>query len=423
MIFPLLRGQRQFIPEIKDLQGRLNGELNLSGLLAQPNLTGQAHLINSHFSLPQTGTRIEKINLSLLFTQADQARISGSLQSGKGTLMIDGQLDLRQRDQWKAKLNLRGQQLDFMNTYEIKGVVSPNLVIEASANAVKVTGTLGIPATRIHLNDLPESAIYESSDVVIVGRQQKSSPSSASKTKKAAALGFKIHPDVRVIMGDKVSFSGFGLKTKLSGQFRIREQQQDFFAEGNVKISEGTYQAYGQKLDITQGRLVFNGPLDNPGMNIKAARKVPQGEVGIHLTGTLQNPQTALFSTPSMSQTDKLSYLLTGRSLSETSGDDGNILLAAITSLGISGGEGIARNIGSRLGLDNVSLSSERGLKSADLELGKRLGPNLYLKYIVGLFDSMQRIAIEYQVNKRLALEAQSGINQGFDLIYKMEHD
>jgi len=420
---PTLAWVNQFIPDIKNLQGRLSSELKLSGLLSQPQITGRVNLVNGRFSLPQTGTSIEKINLNLLSTQANKARISGSLQSGKGTLAIDGQLDISQLEQWKAKLNLRGQQLDFMNTYEIKAVVSPNLVIDASANAVKVTGTLEIPETRIRLNDLPASAIYESSDVVIVGGRPAAAQKSVNKTKKAAVIGFKIHPDVRVIMGDKVSFSGFGLKTKLSGQFRIREQQQDFFAEGNVKISEGTYQAYGQHLDITQGRLVFNGPLDNPGMNIKAVRKLPQVEVGIHLTGTVQNPQTDLFSTPSLSQTDQLSYLLMGRSLSETSGDDSNILLAAITSLGISGGEGIARNIGTSLGLDNVSFSSERGLKAADLELGKRLGPNLYLKYIVGIFDSMQRIAIEYQVNKRLALEAQSGINQGFDLIYKMERN
>jgi translocation and assembly module TamB len=425
---PSIAWANQFMPDVKNLQGRLSSELKLSGLLIQPQITGRVNLVNSRFSLPQTGTRIEKINLSLLSTQANKARIVGSLQSGKGTLAIDGQLDISQLEQWKAKLNLRGKQLDFMDSYEIKGVVSPNLVIDASPNAVKITGTLGIPETRIRLNDLPETAIYESSDVVIVGANQYAHHSSKqtankNKIKTASAVGFKIHPDVRVIMGDKVSFSGFGLKTKLSGQFRIREQQQDFFAEGNVKISEGTYQAYGQKLEITQGRLVFNGPLDNPGMNIKAVRKLPQAEVGIHLTGTVQKPQTALFSTPDLSQTDKLSYLLTGRSLSETSGEDSNILLAAITSLGISGGEGIARNIGTSLGLDNVSLSSERGLKAADLELGKRLGPNLYLKYIVGLFDSMQRIAIEYQVNKRLALEAQSGINQGFDLIYKMERD
>ena len=200
--------------------------------------------------------------------------------------------------------------------------------------------------------------------------------------------------------------------------------QQELFAEGSVKVINGVYKAYGQDLKITHGRLVFNGPIDNPGMDIKAVRNLPDVEAGIHLTGTVQKPKTKLFSNdPSLSQTDILSYLLTGRKLAEASGDESSMLLSAITSLGVSGGEGIARNIGTTLGLDSVNINSDNGLDSSELELGKRLGPDLYLKYIVGIFDALQHVAIEYRVNKHLTLEAQSGTNQGFDLIYKIEKD
>ncbi len=417
---PTLKWANQFVPDVKNLQGRLNAQLKLSGLLVQPQVTGRANLVNGHFALPDTGTHIRNINLSLLSQQANKARITGSLQSGQGNLAIDGLLDVGKLDQWKARVSLKGKHLNFMNSYEIKGTVSPDLVIDATPLAVHITGTLAIPKTQIRLNDLPESAIHESDDVVIVGRNRSGVK---GQSNKRTSVPFKIHPDIRIVMGNEVSFSGFGLQTKLLGQFRIREQQGDFFAEGHVKIKEGSYNAYGQELDITQGALVFNGPIDNPGMNIKAVRKLSNVEVGIHLTGTVQNPQTDLFSDPVLSQTDKLSYLLTGRSLSETSGDESGVLLSAITTLGISGGEGLARSLGQKLGLDSVNLTSDRGLKATDLELGKRLGPNLYLKYIVGLFDSVQSIAVEYQVNKRLALEAQSGSKQGFDLIYKMERD
>jgi translocation and assembly module TamB len=156
-------------------------------------------------------------------------------------------------------------------------------------------------------------------------------------------------------------------------------------------------------------------------MDIKAIRKLPNVEVGIHLTGTVQKPEPTLFSSPTQSQSNTLSYLLTGKKLADASGDQSSMLLSAVTSLGVSGGEGIARNIGTSLGLDDVSINADDGLESSELELGKRLGPKLYLKYIVGLFDALQHIAVEYRINKSLAVEAQSGENQGFDLIYKME--
>ena len=418
---PDIAWANRLMPDIQQLKGKIKAQINLSGLLNTPKVSAKANLMNASFSLVETGTNIQHINLNVVSQKANQANITGSLQSGKGKLAITGTLSGETLDNWQANVRLQGNQLDFMDTYEVKSVVSPNLTMKVSPKTIDIAGTLSIPETTIKLNELPKMAIYESDDVVILGKDQ---PRHRGRVKQLAqSRGYKIHPNISVIIGDKVSFSGFGLKTKLSGKFRIREQQQALFAQGSLKITDGLYKAYGQDLKITRGRLVFNGPVDNPGMDIKAIRKLPNIEAGIHLTGTMQQPKTMLFSNPPLSQTDILSYLLTGRKLSETSGNEGTMLLNALTSLGVTGGEGIARSIGTSLGLDTVNLNSDKGLESSELELGKRLGPNLYLKYIVGLFDSLQHIVIEYRINKRLTLEAQSGINQGFDLIYRMEKE
>ena len=45
------------------------------------------------------------------------------------------------------------------------------------------------------------------------------------------------------------------------------------------------------------------------------------------------------------------------------------------------------------------------------------------MKYIVGLFDSMQRLVLTYQINRHLKLEAQTGLYQSIDLIYKIDTD
>jgi translocation and assembly module TamB len=74
------------------------------------------------------------------------------------------------------------------------------------------------------------------------------------------------------------------------------------------------------------------------------------------------------------------------------------------------------------LGLDEVGISSNGGdYKQSELALGKKLGSRLYVKYIIGLFDSLQKVAVTYQINKRLELEATSGANQSIGLIYKLE--
>lgn len=189
---------------------------------------------------------------------------------------------------------------------------------------------------------------------------------------------------------------------------------------------DGIYKAYEQNLAIERGRLIFNGPLDNPGLDVRAVREVEEGgiKVGISLAGTVQQPESSLFSTPQQTQSDTLSYLLTGRAMSGLSGAQSSLLMDAITGLGIAGGENLAQQLGGSLGLDEVGLKAKNGnFDQSELALGKRLGARLYVRYIVGLFDSLQRVAITYQINKHLQVEAQAGVQQGVDLIYKVDTD
>lgn len=423
---PSIRWIDAFVPAMSELKGAVKGNVRLSGLITQPQVQGTVQLLGAGFRLPETGTSIRDANLTLHANNTQRATIKGSLKSGEGTLNVTGQASLGGTQEWQATLNLQGSNLDFMNTYEIQGKVSPDLTIQATPKQIRVNGTLSVPETYVTLNELPPTAIQESDDVVIVGHSSQAQAMREQANKNGTALN-NIYPNVTIVLGDQVNFSGFGLNTRLTGQLRVTKPKQAIMAQGSLRTVDGVFKAYGQELLIDRGRLVFNGPLDNPGLDIQAIREKASADikVGMQLRGTVKKPETSLFSTPTMSQTDILSYLLTGRSFSETSGDESSMLLGAVTSLGVAGGEGLARQIGGNLGLDSVNLTTgEDGkLDSSELELGKKLGPKLYLKYIVGVFDSMQKIAIEYQINKRLKLEAESGLHQGLDLIYQVERN
>ena len=41
---------------------------------------------------------------------------------------------------------------------------------------------------------------------------------------------------------------------------------------GTVQAVEGTYAAYAQKLQIDRGQIIFNGPPENPRLDIEATR-------------------------------------------------------------------------------------------------------------------------------------------------------
>ena len=85
--------------------------------------------------------------------------------------------------------------------------------------------------------------------------------------------------------------------------------------DGFLTINDGTYNLFGQTLMIERGLLVFNGPLDNPGIDFRIVRDVDEVTVGMNVSGTLVRPTSSVFSNPPMSDTEAFSYLLLGRSL------------------------------------------------------------------------------------------------------------
>ena len=135
--------------------------------------------------------------------------------------------------------------------------------------------------------------------------------------------------------------------------------------------------------------------MDNPGLNIRAVRKlnpnstIDDGQkVGLNVSGTAQRPVLTVFSNPVMEQSDALSYLITGKPLSEVKGGEGSMVNSAAQALGSAGGDLLAKRIGSRLGVDDIGVSSSDALGGGSaFTVGKYLSPRLYLSYGVGLFE------------------------------------
>ncbi len=423
LAIPDIHWLQQFSNNVDALKGSLAGDIIIKGSLAKPQVTGAVQLKEASLLLPETGASLDAINLTLQAKRSDQLAINGTLKAGPGNLNAQGVLYLADLPRWKADLTLKGERLLLMNTHEVQAYVSPNVMLKAKPDAVVITGTVKIPETTISLREIPVTAKKRSGDIVIVGREQATQPHRRSHASSAEAL--LIQPNVVVELGEKVNFTGLGFKSRFSGRLRVLQNRQDIMTQGTLNIVDGVYQAYGQQLEIERGRLIFNGAVDNPALDIRAIRRIP-GDilVGIMLKGTAQQPESELFSNPLQTETDTLSYLLTGRSASSATAADSAMLTNAVAGLGIRGGETMAQKLGGQLGLDDVGISSRTGnYKDSELSLGKRIGSRLYVKYIVGLFDSLQKVAVTYQINERIQTEVLTGEQQEIKLKYKFDTD
>lgn len=395
-----------FSNEIADVKGAANGSFRFAGTVAQPLISGQAAVTGFAAEVPSGGLKLTQGQLTVSTSDAKQFLIGGSVQSGKGTLRIDGHAGVGEGA--TTAINIKGSEFTAADIPAAKVIVSPDLQITQDAKGINVGGDVTLDTADVDVSRLPGAGATQASpDVVVVDREQQA--------EQAKAL--PITASVKVNLGRKTHLVGFGLDGRLSGTLTVNERPgRATSGQGQITV-DGIYKAYGQNLQIEQGRLLFaSTPIDNPGLDIRAARKlnpnatIDEGQkVGLMVSGTAQRPVLTVFSNPVMEQSDALSYLITGKPLSQVKGGEGDMVGAAAQALGSAAGDLLAKSVGSKLGIDDVGVSSNEALGGTSaFTVGKYLSPRLYLSYGVGLFEPGQVITLRYRLSHRWNFEAQS---------------
>ena len=401
-----------FTADLREVQGRIHGDFSLAGTVRQPIMSGAIKLQNGQALIPFLGIDIADLQVAIQGNPQGKLDITGSAQMGTGTLNLNGTVDPSEKN-IPLQLALGGERLLVADRPDARILLTPDLTLAGNLEGLNLTGSLAIPEAEIRPVEIPEGAITVSNDQVMV-HQEGDSPSQLP-------LGM----DVTLTLGDKVHFKGFGLDAMLGGTLQIEQKpQRPPQLNGELVIREGRYRAYGQNLAISDGQLIFQGPPDNPGLDIRAIRKIPSEGVvvGVQLSGTLQEPSASLFSDPSMEQSQAMSYLLTGRPLESGSKSEGNQIAQALALYGLERGSGVTEKIGDKLGVDDISVGSDWESDDAALMLGKQLSERLYLTYAVGLFDAISTVILRYTLTRSLHLEARSSSeSNSIDLIWEKE--
>jgi len=401
-----------FVPRLQEVGGELSAQLELQGTLEQPDLRGSVRLSEGTAKIPELGLHLQNLGLT---AQADTDRIelSGEVTSEPGTLTLSGEILDPWSDDRRISARLTGEEFLAVNTRELLVHFSPDLTLDLQDNVMRLEGDARIPKALARFSSIPETATRRSDDVVVRDPDGEAEPGLA---------GMEVRVDLNVILGDDVRFEGFGLESRLSGQLQvIQTPERGLLTVGEVGIAEGKYKAYGQDLNIERGRLIFQGPQDNPGLDIRAVREADGITAGLEIEGTLQRPRSRVFSTPAMSDSDAMSVLLTGRPLGSGSAADASMLVNAVGNLGLERSGFITAEIADTFGLDEFRIQTEDQLTESSLHIGKYITPRLFVRYVVGLFDQTNRVGMRYELTEGLRLEAESGIHQSVDLIYNFE--
>jgi translocation and assembly module TamB len=228
--------------------------------------------------------------------------------------------------------------------------------------------------------------------------------------------------DVVASVEPSLRIRGFGGEIRPKGSVRVMlERSGVLIGRGTIDIEEGRYTGYGQQLTIRKGQAIFNGPLNQPFINLEAVRQVDTVVAGIRVTGPASEPVATLFSEPAMSDSQILYYIIAGKAPGTGTEDDNTAVRNALLSVGLMGGQPLARDIASKVGIDDLQMATAGSGQETAVTLSGYINPRTYLQYGISVFQPVNTLTVRYRLRDNLFLEAVNGIASALDLLYAFE--
>jgi translocation and assembly module TamB len=402
-----------FVPEIDYSSGSLDTSVSIGGTLGQPRFDGDFAVRNGRFELYRTNLVLSNATLDGRFA-GDELTFEGGGNMATGAVRLSG------RFRWPdgvmtGQMRLHGDELLVADTPEYRVLASPDITLDAGQEGILVQGTVNIPMAKIAPKELGGSVATSPDERVVGLEEEDDKPSTAER----------VSSRVKIVIGKDVRVESYGLKAKLGGEVTVLTKPGDVArGQGEINVIEGQYKAFGQDVKITRGRLIFdNVPLTEPVLDLVAERYIEAEDVtvAINVRGSLDEPFINITSTPAMSNNEALSYLLTGRSIDTLQSGEAQSIDTAAESLAYSGGGLLLGGIGSRLGLDELTVERTSGGDDTSVVLGKYLSPKLFISYGISVAEAINTIKLRYTLNKKWSVRAEAGLDQSADIEYRIE--
>jgi translocation and assembly module TamB len=409
-----------WVPAGWRLGGALRVGAAIGGRFDAPEYTGELRGTGLSVRNFVEGVNVTDGDLQVAL-QGTTARIERfTAKAGAGTARLEGQARLGEAPQ--ADLRLVAERFQLLGRVDRRIVASGEAQLRLDRDTLALQGRFGVDEGLV---DFSRGDAPSLSDDVVVERvplradkAAEPGPSAAAPLRRASRLP-RADLDLRVGLGQRLRLRGRGLDTLLRGELRVTSPGGRLALNGTIDAGGGTYAAYGQKLSIDRGQLVFTGASENPRLEIEATRPNIDVRVGVAVRGTALAPRVRLFSEPELPEVDKLSWLVLGRPSDGLGSTETALLQRTALALLAGEGDGVSGQLLQAIGLDELSVRQTDGeVRETVISLGKQLSRRWYVGYERGLNATTGTWQLVYRLAQRLTLRAQSGVDNSLDAIF-----
>ncbi|MFM2591066.1 translocation/assembly module TamB domain-containing protein [Vibrio sp. TBV020] len=403
------------VGDYSQLKSSISTDLSLSGPAMHPKVNGKFLVDGISLKGDISPVEVDSGRLTIDF-KGYEALLAAAIHTPDGKLEIAGDADWQDLKDWSSNVRVFAEELYVDVPPMVKVKVKPDMTISASPKHARIDGDIALPWGRITVEELPPSAIGVSKDQVLLNDQLE-------PIDQDSAVPFVLETNINIKIGNDFKLSAFGLEGGLVGNLNVTQKDKGPFITGEINITDGSYTSFGQDLLIQEGKILMNGPADQPYVQISAIRNPDNTQddvtAGVKVTGPASEPTVTIFSEPAMPQANALSYLLRGQDIDGEAG--GNSMTTTLIGLSLAKSGRVVGEIGEAFGVQDLQLDTAGSGDDSQVTVSGYILPGLQVKYGVGIFDSVGEFTVRYRLMQDLYVEAISGVDSAVDLLYQFE--
>ena len=402
-------------PAVTRVGGTLKADVQVEGTWAAPRLAGAVEIRNGSMALPGLGVHFGTVKGKATLEGDSVTLHDVLLKSGTGRMAVAGSVHLEELAKPILSLDFHADQFRAVDVRSFLTLVgSGDLQLRGPVFGSTLTGSLLANSGVLYFADLVNKRIIDLEDPTIADLVDTTlirRENLGAKFQNRFLDSLRID-NLRVEMGSDVWLRSAEANIQLEGRVRADKVAQTYAPIGTLNAPRGTYTLkigpVTRDFTVTRGQVTYTGDL-NATLDIEARHTVPTvrgDEIPIiaQITGTLYQPKLTLTSTvrPPISETDLISYLITGYPANEaTLVGQGGALQTGLAYFSSALSSELERALIQDLGVPidlieirpGVSASPAGGATLTQLAAGWQIGKKTFLTFNAGFCPDFSQLS------------------------------
>jgi autotransporter translocation and assembly factor TamB len=380
---------RQFVPDLQQLDGELGLDVDVSGTLGNPVLSGAGDMtVNVARFKNVTLPAVKSFNARITFAQNAFTldRFGGDLAGGP--FRMTGRVTFPRLTEPTLDLQFRAQSV----------LVARNDTLTARADAdLKITGPFAA-ATVTGNVAMTNSRFLKNIDLIPIGLPGRPAPQPPSERPEFSLPTPPLRDwkfDVAIKTKDPVLIRGNLATGESTGDLKLTGTGLHPQLQGVVQLQDVEATLPFSRLEVSRGFLTFT-PNDsmNPRIDLHGSSVIRDYTVRVYVYGTLLSPQAIFTSEPPLAQEEIISLIATGATRRELS--TGNVLAGRAAML-------LVQQLYRKIVKKGEPTESNTVFNRLDLDLGT-----------VDPRTGQQQATVRFKIDNHLVLTGDVGVHGDF---------